>query len=539
MKLNFRTRNLLFSIFIVLQGFTSFAQVNHLDSPYGQISKNIAFNSAEQKLLNYPSAYTKVTTENPYRMVHCSDLSSGQGWDDFVALVMSNIQKVHGFESSSFLKNFAGSHFGVEPKASKDYLPFYRALKSLNDCLPSIDSEVILERAEKLRRFLISVGISQLPDHSYGYLVSDKEYVATAPEEALELPEEAMLNLGLVQNYEEVFRSNGWPFFRYRSRHVANGKNLPFSFERLLLMIPGDTRTQLIQYTFPPKGQETTSGRSGFLKGDIINLISIDHSEDGANRIYFREFQRDSQGRVQNRVHKASNCYSCHSNGVRMILPVAGSIPIEQESSHKQIDRFLKQAYNSRSGFDFGNYLPIEDFGPQLAGQMNVEESQRLGLRRPISCQQCHDESKPLNFVANSRHLKFKMVDELTMPIGMSVESKALRNGLPLNIYKKMSESIGADSEIASQIYGGFQCNPVCSYTRVGSLQSLVSQLEDLRIIESDEAREAQVNIDRLQESASQYYERIMRQYLDQEMNSNFSTGKYRCTLHFTLRPSK
>ncbi len=240
--------------------------------------------------------------------------------------------------------------------------------------------------------------------HSMGWEMSDRDYLRSVPEGYLDLPPE--LSDGLPDNIREIAAQKGWKYMRYRSRTVGNPPN--GSYERALLLIPGETVDKWIQFTVPENG-----GRAE----QLVDFIALEKATGPNDKPtpYFTQYWRDRNGRnPQQRSHGSfDNCYSCHPGGMRELSPQPGSYSAEDGETLKFMQETMSNYILGRGGVDWGEALHPEEYGPPMGERQGCVKCHNNG-------EGTHEQSRGAITTRHDRgHIRHKMLEDKTMPVSM------------------------------------------------------------------------------------------------------------------------
>lgn len=261
------------------------------------------------------------------------------------------------------------------------------------------DVVAVIERVKRLSNIQF---LRKDPNYSLGFTKPNEEYLDAQPQALMELPDE--LKNGMPQDWEQLFVAKGWAYSRYRSGFVENPPNQ--SRNRVLVKISAETHDQWIQITLPPNAGETLDGTGPERMLDLIVVEKKDSSGKLSRpRIHFRQYVRDEAGGVAHRrqgneLGAVENCYSCHTGGMRDIIPEPGALTPENLT---KVQRFNAD-FRAYGPIDWHGTIETEDHGPALGQQ--------------VGCAHCHDGvgRGALNPSADLTSLTRKVINELSMP---------------------------------------------------------------------------------------------------------------------------
>ncbi|MEQ1876929.1 MAG: hypothetical protein ABL958_09810, partial [Bdellovibrionia bacterium] len=257
---------------------------------------------------------------------------------------------------------------------------------------------------ERLESFVENQRGLREDGHTYRFLLSDTDYVATRAPGVVELPPE--FADGLPGDWREICERNGWKYLEYASNLIANPPNL--SFKRVLILVPGETFERWIQFTVPEKNTQER----------LIDIIGVEHSqvEDGkltelqSVKLNFIEYWRDGEGKNPQVRSKMASCFKCHAGGMRRIVPAGGSVSVAGAEVLKEFNKKIA----SYESYEFAGAVRPDLGGPAMG------DKQR--------CTNCHDGETRGMFNAHHMGLRsrqqiyHKMVEDLRMP--PSIRSK-------------------------------------------------------------------------------------------------------------------
>jgi hypothetical protein len=314
---------------------------------------------------------------------------------------------------------------------------------TLQQCRLARDEDFLKEHREFIE-FVDALSIAQSPDHELGFLISDKQYFDET-RAYVQIPEFLLTQtfLRTLSRHETLPRAKSLLrqlnstrasadqliFFSYRSQHLGTPDN-DDSFERLLIVVPGDTEKGV-----PEKWvQFGISDRGARVRIRNLSIVAAMPQPDRTTSIYFKDFfrtyRRDGSINVTGRWETGNgddNCASCHKSGVLPIFPDPGSVSANEMQALEEVNqRFLLY-----SAPRFQNYLDETRFGPGLGSGTPESRAQRFGagfnetpVARAMTCSSCHQPQRlgALNWPMDST-LIGSFVEGGKMPLGQQLKT--------------------------------------------------------------------------------------------------------------------
>lgn len=320
--------------------------------------------------------------------------------------------------------------------------------KRIESCVPKNSQAAAC--TSNLLKFSIAAALKQGPGHRYGFIPSDKDYLADKKVKSMvALPEE--LKNGLPKDWKSLAQHKGWKYIEFGSSMVGA---FPFnSHRRLVFLIESEAKDLWIMYTAPeslkiwsPWVQGAAVGLSIAMNPSnpdikaavqattfsekLIDIISVEKqrpSDKGQprSRVYYAEMLRDFLGGKNPRLHAGvSSCYECHANGMRNIVPALGTMAPDQ----KETLRLFNEKMDSYGKMDWSGMVNKEHLGPPIGRTQSC-----IGCHNNLNDEDLSGRSRgELNYFANADHIRGKIVDMAHMPIGAMDGEKfrALRESL-------------------------------------------------------------------------------------------------------------
>lgn len=342
---------------------------------------------------------------------------------------------------------------------------FTQVSQQLSSCWDTIRSNGYDRCLGRLHDFAEVKAKSADPAYSMGFSVPTDQYYKQHPKDgSMDLPKE--FADGLPDDWEDVARKNGWKYARYESKLVAARPH--GTHTRILFQVPNPNGTsntdQWIQVTVPKN--------PGDPQEQIIDMITVKKgaAPDGNDQIYFKQFWRDEKGKHPVAAPSmASNCYSCHPNGMRELHPNLGSVPSispvagddlsgvpRDKLLQARVDQFNKKM--SSYSISWGDTLNRKSHGPPLGMQLGSK----------YNCTGCHDGSYdrgPLTGTTNLDHIRFKMLVEKSMPPNVTL-TDAERQAL----YDKLVADRNTDTKAWLKTIPCSTCNDQFLNSRIGTV---------------------------------------------------------------------
>ncbi len=270
-------------------------------------------------------------------------------------------------------------------------------LKSVTDtCKVSFEKNNIglcTKRIEGYYKQVISQGGGM-----YSAIMSDKDYLASIPKEASELPLELQnLPKGLPKDWRDLAKKNGW---KYALFHSGTGNSA-----RLVIHVPGkDYDKLLVYYAFDSRNSDPSNY-------DGVQMQAIQKTKDSTlpPKYYFNSFGFNGHGATPQAKLFGGRCVTCHSSGPRAIVP--------------QKNPDFKTELGGVSSLEEFNNLIVQKKPPDLSPYYDLKNFP-THLKVGSYCYQCHngtDRSSLALSVSRSGELytgEFhrKVVTEETMP---------------------------------------------------------------------------------------------------------------------------
>jgi len=262
----------------------------------------------------------------------------------------------------------------------------------------------------RLRRFL-PAWRRQHTAHSYGFDQPNDGYflaqdAALEGQRSMELPAELLAALPDAGAIEQVAQDLGWPYLV----HDSGLGGTRFIFD---LREPDGRYERWFVFEIDPKSWQI---------GDptIVSFIGLETPEGARPRPHFRDYlvRSGASGWTAELPEGfGGKCYACHPNGLRQLLPSAGSVtlaaPVRGEPEFggdfepRSVGLARLGAFNrhiaSFTPPDWGSSLEVADHGPALGSS--------------LGCPSCHDGQTrgALSVMTSEGTLWQKVVGQLSM----------------------------------------------------------------------------------------------------------------------------
>ncbi len=258
--------------------------------------------------------------------------------------------------------------------------------------------------------------------------MTDEQYLASQPKEAMELPKElSEAPHGLPKNWRYIAKQKGWKYVLFQSNTAQE--------PRLIMYLPGKKYDQLLVYY--KLGDRTNNDPTTY---DGLQMQSIEKSPDPKTNLpkyFFKSWTfGDSKSSLFGRFFGSSdhkpvvgntggNCVSCHISGPRAIVPPRVPAFSTELGGVQSVSQFNELIVH-KGPLDYSPYYDSKYFPHNL----KVGESN--------NCTQCHDgvdrNSLAYSITSDgsfySENIERKVQVDQTMPkedyIGISNQERAL-----------------------------------------------------------------------------------------------------------------
>ncbi|MEO5969218.1 MAG: hypothetical protein ABIQ95_04760 [Bdellovibrionia bacterium] len=345
--------------------------------------------------------FIKVHAERSNWVETCEDSACDE---DFYEFVKNNVQ--HTFEVCA---DFIARH------------------ESINRC------------TENMRKFT-PAWLQQHSGDSYGFTVDNHTYLSE--QEAKDKPTGMMIPPKAIvaalpnrKKVEAAARKNGW---KYLTHDSALGGVRTFVF------IP-DVADRFDQWLL----LNLQEGSSSVSAGAPMSLLTVQKKDRAGNflaevRLHFRDYTLQSKAKGYGFALNEENngkCFSCHSNGVRQLIPrktpVLEGQPVLGEKEF--VEKTSRQSqFPVPAEFPFQRLLEfnrkLRSYGtPNWDGKV-LPENHGPALGKDQGCLDCHDGKTrgTLTVITSSNQLEQKILHELSMPpdtgLSLYLERKEMKN---------------------------------------------------------------------------------------------------------------
>ena len=325
-------------------------------------------------------------------------------WNSFLAGAMDNPGWVETCEDSTCDADF---FVDVDEKVQG----------VLNDCRPEIEKNAKLKACTEHLRKLTPTWLRQHDTTSYGFNVDNREYLgsqdaADKPTGMMKIPDAIVAALPDEKKVQEAARLNGWKYLTHDSalqgvRTFVVIQDPQGRFDQWMLLNLKSGKDARIALNMP------------------VSLVAVQKKNaDGTSldqvRLHFRDYTLEEiEGGVKLGVNLDGNgkCFSCHSNGMRQLIPrrtstleaqpVRGEVGFGQPAANDfaywrlvELNQLIRR-YGSN---DWNGMMSLDSLGPKLGEKQG--------------CTNCHDgvSRGALTVSTSITQLGKKIVGELSMP---------------------------------------------------------------------------------------------------------------------------
>jgi len=324
-------------------------------------------------------------------------------------------------EWQEFLEHYAGDEKWVETcedsTCDADYYKFVKEnIQSIFDrCQGFLAEHEGIARCTQNMRHFTPFWLKQHDVDSYGFMNDNHAYLAAEdasdkPKDMMRVPDSIISALPYQKDVEQAARDNGYQYLTHTS--AIDGF-------RTFIFIP-DPEGRFDKWML----LNLKSGNSKVQDKTQFSVLVVQKKEASGRllpqvRLNFRDYTiARNEGQAGYRLDLNENgngkCFSCHSNGVRQLIPLHTAVleaqPVKGETianthdfAFQRLMQFNRKLRSYGTPDWNGNVIP-ENIGPALGAKQG--------------CMDCHNGASraPLTVFASPKQVEQKMYHELSMP---------------------------------------------------------------------------------------------------------------------------
>ncbi len=255
----------------------------------------------------------------------------------------------------------------------------------------------------------------------YSAVMSDKEYLASIPKEAAEIPPELSKEKGgLPQNWKELVAKKGW---QYALFHSGTGDST-----RLVIRVPGEKYDKLLVYY----NSDNKNPNPKMFEG--VQMQTIEKIKGaGSPKYYFQSFGFEEPEKTPKHIEYGGRCVQCHFGGPRAIVPVKNPNFKTEVGGVKSLSEF-NRLLTSNNPPDLSPYYDVKNFPSKM----------KLGK----DCKSCHDGSYRASLAYSVGYYGNFKLDEIHRKVAEEGTMPADGGYLNQIEQSKMFDGIAADHAV-------------------------------------------------------------------------------------------